>query len=177
MRTLPRSQTTTRLKVFPFARTRAMKEVCHEKETRTMRFSKVLAFISLFGFATVSHANSPKVYADVEVKITDAKLEKQGAGIRTLYITIYDEASKAPMPYGAMKVELKADAKGTIYKGKLDTANIMVMGHGDAPKTLRIKAKLDKDGSAGMDAAGDLVGNATGVTAGSKVTITIDKAI
>lgn len=146
-----------------------------------MRFFKALVLagstLGAIAFSSVVHADAPKVYADVEVKLTDAALEKKSAGIRTLFITIYDEASQMPMPYGAMKVELTKDAKGTVYKGKLDTANIMVMGGGAEPKTLRIKAKLDKDGSAGGDAAGDLVGNATGVKLGSKVTITIDKAI
>lgn len=121
-------------------------------------------------------AEAPQVFADVEIKVATA-VEKKGAGIRTLYITLYDEASKAPMPYGAMKVDLKVDAKGTVYTGKLDDTNVMIMGGGDAPKTMRIKARLDKDGSAGTDAPGDLVGNATGVKPGTKVTISIDKAI
>jgi hypothetical protein len=119
----------------------------------------------------------PTVFADVEIKLEEGKTAKAAAGIRTLFITIYDQESKAPMPYGAMKVELDKDAKGTVYKGKLDSGNIMVMGGGEAPKTLRIKAKLDKDGSAGPDAAGDVVGIVEGVKAGSKVTIKLDKAI
>lgn len=140
-----------------------------------MRF---VATIVLSLFAAVASAN-PKAttYAEVEVKIEGDKVAKGTAGIRTLFITIYDEASKMPMPYGAMKVELDKDAKGTVYKGKLDTSNIMVMGGGETPKKIRIKAKLDKDGSAGPDAAGDLVGIAEGVALGSKVTVKIDKAI
>ena len=38
-------------------------------------------------------------------------------------------------------------------------------------------AKLDKDGSAGPDATGDVVGIASGVAVGSKVTIKIEKPI
>jgi hypothetical protein len=142
-----------------------------------MRFVYNLLILATALTAPVALASAAKTFAEVEVKVASAELEKKGAGIRTLYLTIYDEASQAPMPYGAMKVELKADAKGTVYKGVLDTANVMIMGHGSEPKKLRIKAKLDKDGSAGPDAVGDLVGNATGVAIGSKVTISIDKAI
>ncbi len=124
-----------------------------------------------------SAADAPQLFSEVEVKIADAKLEKQGAGIRTLYITIYDEASKMPMPHGAVKITLEKDATGTVYKGKLDSNNVVVMGQGSLPKTLRIKAKLDKDGTAGPDGQGDLVGTVSGVKMGAKATITIDKSI
>lgn len=141
-----------------------------------MRLSGLL-LAAAFAFAPLAVAGDSLTYADVEIKLDGDKAAKASAGIRTLFITIYDQDSKAPMPYGAMKVELDKDAKGTVYKGKLDSGNIMVMGGGDAPKKLRIKAKLDKDGSAGADAAGDVVGIAEGVVLGGKATIKIDKAI
>lgn len=132
---------------------------------------------SLAVFATVSASAETKEFADVVVKLTDASLEKKAAGIRTLYVTLYDEASKMPMPFGALKVELKADAKGEVFKGRLDTNNVVVMGGGAWPASLRIKARLDKDGSAGSDAPGDLLGIVTGVKQGSATTIVIDKAM
>ena len=101
-----------------------------------------------------------------EVKLDDAKLIEKGAKIRTLFITLYDAASAGPRPYGAMKVQLDQDAKGVVYKGTLDSGNVMVMGGGETPQKLRIKAKLDKDGSAGPDAPGDLIGTADGVAVG-----------
>ncbi len=136
-----------------------------------------LVLAAAFVLAPLALAADATTYADVEIQLDGDKATKASAGIRTLFITIYDQESKMPMPYGAMKVELDKDAKGVVYKGKLDTSNIMVMGGGAAPKKLRIKAKLDKDGSAGADAPGDVVGIAEGVAAGSKVTIKIDKAI
>ncbi len=140
--------------------------------------SQVLVAVCLLSAAKTLHAEAATTtYADIEVKVDGDKIEKGAAGIRTLFITIYDEASKMPMPYGALKIELTKDAKDSIYKGKLDTNNIMVMGGGDAPKTLRIKAKLDKDGSAGSDSPGDLVGIAEHVALGSKVVVKINKAI
>lgn len=139
-----------------------------------MRFIPLLVLSVLSTRAAA--ADAPKIFAEVEIKVAGS-VDKKAAGIRTLYITLYDEASQAPMPYGAMKVALEKDATGVVYKGKLDQANVMVMGGGDMPKKLRIKAKLDKDGSAGPDSAGDIVGIATGVEAGGKTAITIDKAL
>lgn len=143
-----------------------------------MQMFRTLILAGLASVAASSYAaESAKVLADVEVTIDDAKLVTKSAGIRTLYITLYDDASPGPMPYGALKVTLTSDPKGTVHKGKLDTSNVMIMGGGEAPKKLRIKARLDKDGSAGPDGAGDLTGIASGVVVGSKVTIKIDKAI
>lgn len=123
-------------------------------------------------------AEPAKTYADVEVKIDDTALVAKAASIRTLYVTLYDAAGTGPMPYGAARLTLEKDAsKGTIYKGKLDSTVVKAMGSGEPPKTLRIKARLDKDGSAGPDAPGDLVGVASNVALGSKAVITIDKAM
>jgi hypothetical protein len=137
-----------------------------------------LAPVLLALAAPVARAEAAKPFAEVEVKLDDEKLAAKGAGVHTLYITLYDAASQAPRPYGAIKVDLTKDAaKGTIYKGTLDQSNVMVMGGGAAPAKLRIKAKLDKDGSAGPDSPGDLVGTADGVALGGKAVVTIDKAI
>lgn len=128
--------------------------------------------------ATLAAAAGTEPLANVEIKLSD-KLTTQSAGIRTLYVTLYDAESSKPMPYGAMKVVLEKDAAGTVYKGKLDGSNVMMMGAGGGaePATLRIKARLDKDGSAGPDAAGDLVGIADKVKRGGEAVITIDKAL
>ena len=115
--------------------------------------------------------------ATIEVSVDDAKVGAKAAGIRTLYIIVYDADSPMPMPYGALKVDLKADAKGSIYKGELTTANIQVMGQRPAPKNVRLKARLDKDGSAGKDQAGDFVGTVDVVKAGGDAKVVINTAI
>jgi hypothetical protein len=126
--------------------------------------------------ADAAKAESGTKIADVEVKLDD-KLAKKGADIRTMFIVLYDAESQAPMPYGALKVDLDKAAKGTFYKAALTTGNIYVMGGGPLPKAIRIKARLDKEGNAGGDKPGDLVGVAEKVAVGGKATITIDKAI
>jgi len=127
--------------------------------------------------APLAAAAGTKKFADIEISLDDSALLKKNTGIRTLYVTIYDASSSMPIPYGAVKVDLDKDAKGTFYKAELNSENVTVMSGGEIPKKLRIKARLDKDGSAGRDEAGDLVGIADQVAAGSKVKIVINKAI
>lgn len=116
-------------------------------------------------------------FATVEVTVED-KVAKTAAGVRTLYVIVYDSESKMPMPYGAMKVDLKADAKGSIFKGDLTTANVQRMNpQAPFPKTIRLKARLDKDGNAGMDQPGDVVGKAEGIKVGDNAKIVINTAI
>ena len=139
----------------------------------------LLAMSSVLVFGGVARAEmKPTKFADVEVKIDDVKIAKKGEKIHTLYITIYDADSAMPRPYGAARINLDKDpSKGLVYQGILDTTNVAVMGGGDMPKHLKIKARLDKDGSAGPDEAGDLVGINAKIDTGSKAVVVIDKAI
>ncbi len=116
-------------------------------------------------------------FATLEVTVED-KVAKAATGVRTLYVIVYDSESKMPMPYGAMKVDLKADAKGSIFKGDLTTANVQRMNpQAPFPKTIRLKARLDKDGNAGMDQPGDVVGKADGIKVGDNAKIVINTTI
>ncbi len=136
-----------------------------------------LAFLLALAPMVAGQARAADKIASVKVSIDDAELQKKDAGIRTLFIIVYDADSPRPMPYGAMKVTLKDDAKGSFYSGDLTTENVQTMGGGAVPKNIRLKARLDKDGSAGMDSPGDLVGLVEKVKAGDKTEIKINKAI
>lgn len=139
---------------------------------------RVLSSIFLsVALGTASFAQAAEKIASVEVSLDDANLVKKNAGIRTLYIILYDADNPMPRPYGAMKVDLKSDASGSIFKGDLTTENVQAMGGGPVPKNLRIKARLDKDGAAGKDQAGDLVGSQDKVKAGESTKIVINTAI
>ena len=112
--------------------------------------------------------------------VLDNALEKSAKGIKTLFIVIYDADSSARMPYAAQKVELGKDVKGQFHSFKLTTNSVQMMGGRmqGLPKNLRIKAKLDKDGSAGPDAPGDIVGVVNKAPIGSKdLTITLKQKI
>jgi hypothetical protein len=128
-----------------------------------------------------------KKLATVEVTIEGKDALAAAKGIRTLYVIVYDAKSPMPRPYGAMKVDLKADASGTLYKGDLtfdpeatsskNDGNVQVMGAPTPPTELRLKARLDKDGSAGMDQPGDIVGKVDTIAAGSTAKIVINSLI
>ncbi len=146
-----------------------------------------MRFISKFGFSLVfavnlaSHAWAADVplekFASVQVSIDKGSFEKEKAGIHTLFVILYDREASTPRPYGALKVDLKEDAKGTFYTGDLTSGNITTMGEGPLPKKFKIKARLDKDGSAGGDLPGDLVGIVENVAAGEKAKIKISQLI
>ncbi len=141
-----------------------------------MRFTSLLALALSLGTGSMAQAAAEKI-ATLEVSLDDANLIKKNTGIRTLFIILYDADNPMPRPYGAMKVDLKADASGSIYKGDLTTENVQAMAGGPVPKNLKIKARLDKDGSAGKDQAGDLVGTQEKVKAGDATKIVINTAI
>lgn len=144
-----------------------------------MRLLPLIAPVFVLTLGSLAQAADATKIASLEVSIDDAKLVEKDAGIRTLFVILYDAESKEPKPrpYGAMKVDLSADAKGTFYKGDLTSSNVMAMGGGSLPKVLKVKVRLDKDGSAGPDQGGDLVGIAEKVKAGDKVKIVINTAI
>lgn len=107
----------------------------------------------------------------------DPALSNDIAGIQTMFITVFDEDSPMPMPYGAMKEHLSTDFKpGAEFKVTKETLMIM---NPDAPtpKRLRVKVRLDKDGVAGPDQPGDLVGQQEHVAFGDKVTIKINQKV
>ena len=132
-------------------------------------FAIVFLGLSGYGFSVTPFASGKL--------ILDKKLATHAKGIRTLFLVVYDLESKRPMPYGAKKVELKKDASGVFYTFNLDSNSLNKMSyHGATPKKLRIKARLDKDGSAGMDQKGDITGELSPVELGSKgLTITLNK--
>lgn len=129
------------------------------------------------GLMASTGAHAAEKIAKVEVSLDDAAILKKTAGIRTLFLIVYDADSPRPMPYGAIKIDLKEDAKGKFYTGELTTENVQTMGGGAVPKNIRLKARLDKDGSAGMDSPGDLTGQVDKAKAGDSVKIKIAKVI
>lgn len=149
-----------------------------------MFLKKVSLPLMIAGLVASSLEASPSKQGNEEIKIADLEVEvsdklsgQKTHGLRTLYIIVYDAQSSMPMPYGAMKVDLTKDPQGTVYKGVLNSANINVMSGGPLPETLRIKARLDRDGSAGKDSPGDIVGSIEGVKKGTSAKIKIDKEI
>ena len=149
-----------------------------------MRFGPLILTAAALAFGQkglASNAGKPVKYASVEVSYDEKSLKADNAGIRTLYIILHDADNKDPnpRPFGAIKVDLTADAKGTFYKGDLTSENVMSMPMGSptVPKVFRLKARLDKDGNAGKDDKGDLVGSVEKANMGEQVKIVIKTKI
>ncbi len=138
---------------------------------RSMR-STLLQYSAIITALLISNIAVAGILASGTIELKkDSVLVSKAKGIRTLFVVIYDLKSKRPMPYGAVKYDLKTDAKGVFHKFELTTENVKQMGGmmgSSVPTELRIKARLDKDGSGGRDRPGDIVGEIKSVKAGSK---------
>ncbi len=140
-------------------------------------------FVGLFlviGLALVLAMNmgekSP-IFASGTIQISD-DVAPHAKAIKTLYLIIYDAGSEMPMPYGAVREILADGATGEIAF-LITQEKLQVMNEArPRPQMLRIKARLDLDGVAGMDQVGDLVGEVAGVPFGATdVRFAIDKRI
>ena len=132
----------------------------------------VVAIFSAGKMGETSHA-----FARGKVVLAD-ELASNAAGIRTLYITVFDQDRPMP-PYGAMRKTLTEDPRGEVYEFAITQERLQVMMEGAPwPKTARIKARLDRDGLGGIDQPGDLVGEISSVRHGdSDLVITIAQMV
>ena len=141
----------------------------------------VAVFVVVIGAAIVAGLQFGKtspLIAKGNVVLKDG-LEERAKGLHTLFIIVRDSNSPMPMPYGAARFELKGDAAKDFHNFMLTNERLQVMNpEMPPPQVMDIKARLDGDGSGGMDQPGDLVGDVKGVTLGSTgVTVTIDRVI
>lgn len=134
------------------------------------RWAIIALLFGILGFVLVSVGHFAKksfVFAEGSIQILP-DLEDKAKNIRVLFITIFDADSPMPMPYGAQKVHISKNAAGQFYSFVLTKENIMIMNPQlPLPKKIRIKARLDLDGTAGMDKPGDLTGEVGPIDVGS----------
>lgn len=115
-------------------------------------------------------------FARGSVIISD-ELAASAKGVRTLFIIA--SGPDRPMPLGAFRKTLGADAAGEFYEFVLTKDNMQrMMGEEAWPETFKLKARLDVDGGAGPDQPGDLVGEVYPVKLGDEgVTIKIGRLV
>lgn len=160
-----------------------------QRQAKTLKKFFIVGLVAVAAvaiFVAMSFGEKSPIYAAGDVTL-DPSLASAATGIRTLFIILHDEQSAMPMPMGASRVKLYKDAEGQFYTFVLTKESMQMMGRtmggdngGDnaSPKTIRLKARLDTDGSAGMDQPGDLVGEVSGVPFGATgIHIKIDRAI
>jgi len=109
--------------------------------------------------------------------ILDESLKEQAKGADTLFVIM--SGPDRPMPLGALRHRLSGDPSGVVYEFTLTKESMqMMMGDGNVPETFKLKARLDRDGTAGPDQPGDLTGEVLGVTRGAKgVDIVISRVV
>ncbi len=134
-----------------------------------------LSIIGAIVGALMTGEKSP-MFASGSISLAE-ELKDDARGIRSLFIVVHDADSTMPMPYGAVRERVKEDAKGEFFKFFLTKERLQTMNpNADHPQFLRIKARLDIDGTAGVDQPGDLFGTIDRVPFGAEgVKIVIDQ--
>lgn len=131
--------------------------------------SLVLVVMIAIAIATAfNFGEKSPIYASGTITLPD-ELVSKAAGVRTLFITIFDANAPRPMPYGAMRETLQTPPQGQFFSFLITPERIQVMNpSAPIPKSFRIKARLDQDGQGGMDQSGDLTGEVDGVPFGAQ---------
>src|SRR4051812_21123893 len=84
-------------------------------------------------------------------------LRQAAKGVHTLFIIV--SALDSPMPYGAYRHTISGDPEGELERFALTNDNLQRMRPQEPwPEQFKLKARLDRDGTAGPDQPGDLVG-------------------
>jgi hypothetical protein len=136
---------------------------------KSLGWSAVLLALVASAIALNNFGEKSPLIASGSVRI-EPSLEEQAVGLRTLFITVFDQDSPRPMPFGAMKEKLRSDFRPEeSFEFLITRERLQIMNPNAAfPVNLRIKARLDIDGFGGMDQPGDITGEISGVALGSK---------
>lgn len=138
----------------------------------------IIAVIVGATFVALDYGEPSPIYLAGSVELA-SELDEAAAPMDTLFLILYDPDSPMPMPYGAVRYKLSQKPHGRFHEFIVTSETLSVMNADrPLPKRFRLKAKLDADGNAGMDQAGDLVGEATDLAFGAKeVVVTINQKI
>jgi hypothetical protein len=131
----------------------------------------VLAITIAGKMGKTSHA-----YARGQIVVAP-ELAQVAQGIQTLFVIV--SGTEMPMPYAAVRRTLKTSLADEPYRLILTDENVQKMREMELwPAQFKLKARLDRDGVAGPDQPGDLVGEVPLVNAGDQnVVITIDRVV
>lgn len=135
-----------------------------------LKWVGLLAVLIAVGAAIVTALDmgeTSPLFVSGSITIPD-ELKGDAAGIETLFVIINDEASPMPMPFAAMKEKMPQDLSQPIPFFVTKEALRIMNPDAPAPKFMRIKVRIDKDGIAGPDQPGDLTGVVEHVPFGQK---------
>ncbi len=130
----------------------------------------VVVFLSVAASLVLAVTYGEKEAMFFSGKVTlDPSLENDARDIRTLYISLFDDEVESRRPYGAMRIQLISSPKGRVagFTANRDTVSVMFPGS-KSPRTFRVRARLDRDGLGGVAQPGDLVGEVSNISLGSR---------
>lgn len=118
----------------------------------------LLALVAIIAISVaISTGEKSPIYVAGTVELP-SEMRAEAEGIQTMFVTVFDEESPMPMPYGAMKERLPADLTQPI-EFSLTKEKMQIMNPDSRmPRYMRVKVRFDKDGMGGADQPGDLVG-------------------
>jgi len=121
------------------------------------------------GETSVAHARGKVVLSDA--------VKEAAVGANTLFVIV--SGVESPMPYAAMRITLSGNLHGELDDFVLTNERVQRMRPEEPwPAEFKLKARLDRDGTAGPDQPGDLVGEIAVVKDGSEnLVLTIDRVI
>lgn len=135
----------------------------------------VIAVVMAGRMGETSHA-----FAKGQVVLDDS-VKEAAQGIGTLFIIA--SGPDRPMPLGALRKSMSGEIGSVVYDFVLTKDNLQLMGGamgggGDLPPEFKLKARLDRDGTAGPDQPGDVVGEVAVVQKGqSGIEIRLNRVI
>jgi hypothetical protein len=128
-------------------------------------------------YVAMNFAEKPAIVAKVIPTLSD-EVKSLATHHSVIYVTLFDEAT--PMPYAAMREVISVGPEGKLRDLFVTEEKIQVMNPSrPRPSSMRLKVRLDADGSAGPDQPGDITGETRGVTWGQDagVQVLLDKFI
>ncbi len=147
---------------------------------KNKKFVTILAGIVIFLgiiYAAVNFAEKPSIVVKV-VPSLSTEVKSMATHHSVIYVTLFDETT--PMPYAAMREVISVGSEGKLRDILVTEEKIQVMNPSrPRPSSMRVKVRLDADGSAGPDQPGDITGETRGITWGQEeqAQVLLDKFI
>jgi hypothetical protein len=127
----------------------------------------VVGIVGAVILAAGKFADQPTIFARGDIALASELIDK-AKGIETLFIVVFDADNPMPMPYGAMRDKITLSGTSQISDFILTPERLQIMRpDAPVPKNFRLKVRLDRDGQAGPDQPGDLVGQIDRVAYGT----------
>lgn len=129
------------------------------------------------GLVAASFSEKPVIIVRLSPKLT-TETKANATHHKVIYISLF--GSDSPMPYAAMREHIEVGNTLDLREIIVTAEKLTVMNPDrEQPQLMRVKVRLDADGTAGPDSPGDITGQAEPVQwgGGEIVQVVLDKFI